>query len=326
VATLSSSTAFEHVTVMPTEALLALAPRAGGLYCDATLGGGGHAERILEQSLPDGRLLGVDRDPSALAAAGKRLERYGDRVTLTHGSLGDLPAIMRRMSGQLGTAPDGVGQLDGVLVDLGVSSPQLDRAERGFSFRREGPLDMRMDPTQGETALELCARLSFDELADLIRAYGEERYAGRIARTIQEAIAEDRLHTTTELSALIAEVVPTRERSKDPATRTFQALRIAVNDELGEVERLLDAVTSLLRPGGRLVVIAFHSLEDGIVKHRLRELAKEPNVPPDLALAMGLPQPTLRILTRKPIEPSEAEVAANPRARSAKLRCAERLP
>ncbi len=194
---------------MPIEAVDALAPRAGGLYCDATLGGGGHAERILDRAAPDGRLLGVDRDPSALAAAARRLERFGDRVTLSHGSFGDLPEIVHKLEDRLGTA-----QLDGVLVDLGVSSPQLDRADRGFSFRREGPLDMRMDPTQGETARELCERLSVDELADLIRLYGEERYAGRIARTIKEAILADGAHTTTEVAQLIANVVPSRERSK----------------------------------------------------------------------------------------------------------------
>jgi 16S rRNA (cytosine1402-N4)-methyltransferase len=310
------SSAFDHTTVLLQEAVDALAPRPGGLYCDATLGGAGHAERILDRSDPDGRLLGVDRDPSTLAVAEKRLQRFGDRVTLVHGVFGELPALLRHL---------GVELLDGVLVDLGVSSPQLDRPERGFSFRSEGPLDMRMDPTQGETARELCARISVDELADLIRKYGEERYAGRIARSIKEAVAEGGLNTTTELATLIARVVPTREQSKDPATRTFQALRIAVNDELGQLERLLDAAPSLLRPGGRLAVIAFHSLEDGLVKHRLRALSQAPGVPDELVESMGLTRPTMRILTRKPIEASAVEVARNPRARSAKLRAAERL-
>jgi 16S rRNA (cytosine1402-N4)-methyltransferase len=310
---------FSHQTVLLSEAVDALSPRDGAVYCDGTLGGGGHAEQILERAHPNGRLLGVDRDPAALAAACKRLERFGDRVILAHGSFGELPQILAKHADALK-----VDRVDGVLVDLGVSSPQLDHAHRGFSFRREGPLDMRMDNTQGETARELCARLSVDELADLIRAYGDERYAGRIARTIKENIEADRLHTTTELASAIAQVIPTRERGKDPATRTFQALRIAVNDELGEVERLVNAAPDLLAPGGRIAVISFHSLEDGIVKHRLREMSKEPNVPPDLAEQMGIPQPTMRVLTRKPIEPSEVEVAANPRARSAKLRVAER--
>jgi 16S rRNA (cytosine1402-N4)-methyltransferase len=312
---------FDHVTVLREEAVDALAPRSGGLYCDATLGGAGHATRILERSGPDGRLLGVDRDEMALAAARQRLERFGDRVTLAHGAFGDLSRIVGDLAQKLGTT-----QLDGVLADLGVSSPQLDRAERGFSFRREGPLDMRMDPSSGETARELCERMDVDDLADLIRKYGDERYAGRIARTIKEAIDAGGLHTTTELASAIANVVPSRERTKDPATRTFQALRIAVNDELGEVERLLDAAPSLLRPGGRLVVIAFHSLEDGLVKHRMREWSKEPNVPPDLVEAMGQKPATFRLLTRKPVEPSEVEVAGNPRARSSKMRVAERLP
>jgi 16S rRNA (cytosine1402-N4)-methyltransferase len=307
------------VTVLGEEAVDALAPRAGGLYCDATLGGGGHAERILDRATPNGRLLGVDRDPSALAAAARRLERFGDRVTLVHGSFGDLPSLLHELEGKLGAL-----QLDGVLVDLGVSSPQLDRPERGFSFRGAGPLDMRMDPTRGETARDLCERVPLEELADLIRSYGEERYAGRIARSIKEAVAAGDLNTTTELAALIARVVPSREKGKDPATRTFQALRIAVNDELGEVERLLQAAPSLLRSGGRLVVIAFQSLEDGIVKRQLRTMAKEPGVPDDLIDAMGLARPTMRVLTRKPIEPSPIEVARNPRARSAKLRAAER--
>ena len=310
---------FSHLTVMPEEAVDALAPRAGGVYCDGTLGGGGHAERVLARAEPDGRLLGVDRDPEALLAAAKRLSRFGDRVILAHGSFGDLPTLLRTHADRLGTA-----KLDGVLVDLGVSSPQLDHADRGFSFRREGPIDMRMDPTRGETARELCQRLSFDELADLIRAYGEERFAGRVARAIQERLADGELTSTTELAALIASVIPTREPGKDPATRTFQALRIAVNDELGEVERLMNAAPEILATGGRLAVISFHSLEDGIVKHRFREMAKESNFPPDIAAQMGLPLPTMRILTRKPIEPSEVEVAQNARARSAKLRVAER--
>jgi len=306
---------FAHETVLLEEAVAALQPRPGGLYCDGTLGGGGHAERLLDAASPDGRLVGIDRDPDALAAAGARLARFGDRATLLHGSFGDAKQLL---------ASIGVDAVDGLLVDVGVSSPQLDRADRGFSFRHEGPLDMRMDPTSGETARELCARLSVDDLADLIRRYGEERYAGRIARVIKERIAADQLHTTTELAAAIADVVPTRERSKDPATRTFQALRIAVNDELGELERLLDAIPSLLRPGGRAAVISFHSLEDAMVKERFRALSKDHGLPADIAASMGLPpRPPFTIVTRKPVVPSEAEVARNPRARSAKLRALE---
>lgn len=306
---------FAHETVLLEEAVAVLQPRTRGLYCDGTVGGGGHSERILDAAAPDGRLVGIDRDPDALDAARARLHRFGDRATLVHGSFGD----MKRLLASLGHE-----SVDGLLVDVGVSSPQLDRGERGFSFRQEGPLDMRMDPTSGETARELCERLTIDQLADLIRKYGEERYAGRIARAIKERLADGGLTTTTELASLIANVVPTRERSKDPATRTFQALRIAVNDELGELERLLDALPSLLRPGGRAAVISFHSLEDAMVKERFRALSKEHGLPPDIAVQMGLPaRPPFSIVTRKPIVPSEAEVARNPRARSAKLRALE---
>jgi 16S rRNA (cytosine1402-N4)-methyltransferase len=301
---------------MPEETLALLQPRAGGVYCDATLGGGGHAERILAATEPDGRLIGIDRDPAALAAAGARLAKFGDRVTLVHGAFGDVVELL---------AGIGVAAVDGFVLDLGVSSPQLDRAERGFSFRGEGPLDMRMDPSSGETAEGLIRRIGIDELADILRRYGEERYAGRIARAIKEGVMAGEVTTTTELAALVARAVPTRERFKDPATRTFQALRIAVNDELGQLERFLAVFPELVRPGGRVVVIAFHSLEDGLVKNVFRDNAKESGYPPDIAEKMGLPKPKLKVLTRKPLEPSEAEVAANPRARSAKLRGAERL-
>jgi 16S rRNA (cytosine1402-N4)-methyltransferase len=299
---------------MPDETLTLLAPRAGGVYCDATLGGGGHAERILRATAPDGRVVGIDRDPAALAAAGARLSPFGERVTLVHGTFGEARAILERL---------GVVPVDGFVLDLGVSSPQLDHGERGFSFRNEGPLDMRMDPTGGETAEALIRRIGIDELADMLRRWGEERYAGRIARAIKEDVMAGKVTSTTELAALIARVVPSRERHKDPATRTFQALRIAVNDELGELERFLADFPSLVRPGGRVVVIAFHSLEDGLVKNRFRDLAKESGYPPDIAAKMGLPPPVVKVLTRKPLEASDDEVARNPRARSAKLRGAE---
>ena len=301
---------------MPDETLALLAPRAGGVYCDATLGGGGHAERILDASAPDGRLIGIDRDPTALEAAGRRLGRFGDRVTLVHGAFGDAGEILARL---------GVVPISGFVLDLGVSSPQLDRAERGFSFQRTGPLDMRMDPAGGETAEALIRRIGVDELADILRRYGEERYAGRIARAVKDGVMAGTITNTTELAAVIAGAVPTRERHKDPATRTFQALRIAVNDELGQLERFLEEFPRLLGPGGRVVVIAFHSLEDGLVKNRFRDLARESGYPPDIAAQLGLPGPTLKLLTRKPLSPSAAEVAGNPRARSARLRAAERL-
>jgi 16S rRNA (cytosine1402-N4)-methyltransferase len=311
-----SASAFVHATVMPEETLALLRPRSGGVYCDATLGGGGHAERILQASAPDGRLIGIDRDPTALAAARARLSPYGDRVSLVHGTFGDVRAILGRL---------GIGPIDGFVVDLGVSSPQLDVAGRGFSFRAEGPLDMRMDPSAGETAEGLIRRIGIDELADILRRYGEERYAGRIARAIKEGVMADAITTTTQLAATVAAAVPTRERHKDPATRTFQALRIAVNDELGQLEQFLADFLDLLAPGGRVAVIAFHSLEDVLVKNRFRDLAKESGYPPDVAAQLGLPpHAPLTLLTRKPLVPSDEEVAGNPRARSAKLRGAEK--
>jgi 16S rRNA (cytosine1402-N4)-methyltransferase len=303
---------FRHETVLADETLRLLRPRSGEIYCDATVGGGGHAEKILEASSPEGRLVGIDRDPAALAAARARLERFGDRVTLAHGAFGDARRILSDL---------GLTLVDGFVVDLGVSSPQLDRPERGFSFQRPGPLDMRMDPTRGETAAELLARISVDELKQILKDYGEERYAGRIARAIKEAGA---LETTSDLAALVARSVPSRERHKDPATRTFQALRIAVNDELGQLERFLAEFPSLLKSGGRVVVIAFHSLEDRLVKNRFRDLAKHPGVPADLAEKMGLKQPELQLLTQKPVIAGDEELARNPRARSAKLRAAVR--
>jgi 16S rRNA (cytosine1402-N4)-methyltransferase len=288
-----------HLPVMPDEVLRYLAPRAAGVYCDATVGYGGHARLILEGSAPDGRLLGLDRDPHAIAAAGEALSGFGDRVTLVHAPFSRVRAVLEEANAL---------PLDGCLVDLGVSSPQLDRGERGFSFRQPGPLDMRMDPTSGETAAQFLGRVSQEELEAVLRDFGEERYAGRIARAIVEARGE--LTTTSALAALVARSVPRHERHKDPATRTFQALRIAVNGELAELERFLEDAPGCLRPGGRLVVIAFHSLEDRLVKTRLRALAKGPE---------------FRILTKHVVPPSDEERARNPRARSARLRAAERV-
>jgi 16S rRNA (cytosine1402-N4)-methyltransferase len=294
-----------HLSVLRDEVLAHLAPRGAGVYCDATVGYGGHARAILEASAPDGRLVGIDRDPAALAASAEALRPFGDRVTLIQAPFSRMRAVLE----EAGALP-----LDGCLVDLGVSSPQLDQGERGFSFRRPGPLDMRMDPTRGETAAEYLQRVDEEELAAVLRDFGEERYAGRVARTIVEARGREELATTTGLAALVARAVPRHERHKDPATRTFQALRIAVNDELGELERFLEQAPGCLRPGGRLVVIAFHSLEDRMVKYRLRALA-----------AHGA-QPALRILTKHVVVASDEERERNPRARSAKLRAAERLP
>jgi len=285
-----------------------LAPKPGGRYCDATVGAGGHAAALLERSSPDGRLVALDRDPAAIAAAGERLQAFGERVTLVHARFSEARAVLER----LGMIP-----VDGFLVDLGVSSPQLDRAERGFSFRQDGPLDMRMDPTTGETAAELLRRVDEAELARIIREQGEERHAARVARAIIDARRAGAVETTGKLAAIVARALPRHEHGKNPATRTFQALRITVNDELGELERFLAVAADCLRPGGRLVVIAFHSLEDRIVKHRLRELAGRGGA------AAGPAR--LRLLTKHVVVPGDDERARNPRARSARLRAAEKL-
>ena len=291
------------------EAMMWLDPKPGGLYCDATLGAGGHTFAMLERSGPDGRVVGLDRDPAAITTAGARLEPFGDRVTLVHARFSEARAVLERLN---------MIPVDGFLVDLGVSSPQLDRPERGFSFRTDGPLDMRMDPTTGESAADLLRRVDEEELTLIIRNLGEERHAARVAQAIIEARRAGPVETTGKLAAIVARALPRHERNKNPATRTFQALRISVNDELGELERFLDVATDCLRPGGRLVVIAFHSLEDRIVKWRLRELAGRG--------AAGRTQPAqLRLLTKHVVVPGNEERVRNPRARSARLRAAERL-
>jgi 16S rRNA (cytosine1402-N4)-methyltransferase len=295
-----------HLPVLLEEVLTWLAPGPSGRYCDATLGLGGHARSVLERCAPDGRLVGIDRDPAALEAARLVLQPFGERVTLVHARFSQAREVLER----LGMVP-----VDGFLIDLGVSSPQLDRPERGFSFRNDGPLDMRMDPTSGETAADLLRRVDEEELADIIRDYGEERHAGRVARAIVDARRAGDLDTTGKLAALVARAIPRHEYGKNPATRTFQALRIAVNQELDELERFLSVAADCLRPGGRLCVIAFHSLEDRIVKRRFRALAGRDGGGPAV----------LRILTKHVVQASGAERARNPRARSAHLRAAERL-
>jgi 16S rRNA (cytosine1402-N4)-methyltransferase len=312
---------FVHTPVLETEVLAYLAPRPGGLYCDGTLGGAGHARRVLEVSAPDGRLIGIDRDREALAAAGARLADLGDRATLLHGTFGHIDEVLARA----GVA----GPLDGILLDLGLSSPQLDHAERGFSFTREGPIDMRMDQTQGETAFELLRRLAPDELADILAELGEERFSKRIARSIKEALRQSALHTTTDLASVVAEAIPAparRHMKVHPATKTFQALRIAVNAELDELDRFLEVFPALLAPGGRCVIISFHSLEDRRVKQVFRDLAWTSRLPPRLAEAAGERiEPVCVPVTRKPVFASEDEVARNPRARSARLRACEKV-
>jgi 16S rRNA (cytosine1402-N4)-methyltransferase len=296
----------QHLPVMLTEAISWMAPKTRGVYCDATVGLGGHARGILEASGPDGRLIGIDRDPEALAAAAESLKEFGDRVMLVHARFSEVRQVLEKA----GALP-----LDGCIADLGVSSVQPDRAERGFSFRRKGPLDMRMDPTQGQTAAEFLRGVSAAELERILIDYGEERYARLIARAVTEACRRQPLLTTDALAALVAATVPHRERHKDPATRTFQAVRIAVNQELAELDRFLGEAPGCLRVGGRLCVIAFHSLEDRMVKQRFRSMAKGER--PD--------EPRLQVLTKHVVVPTDEETSRNPRARSAHLRIVQRL-
>ena len=303
-----------HVPVLLREVLHFLRPRPGGVYIDATVGGGGHAEAILEASAPDGRLLGLDADPDALGRSQRRLHRFERRVVLVHANFDRLQPIAERY---------GFVPADGVLMDLGVSSDQLADAARGFSFLRPGPLDMRMDPSLPHTAADLINSLDEDDLAHLIRAYGEEPRARRIARAIVRARP---MYTTTELADLIARVVPRRPGQRlHPATRVFQALRIAVNDELGALERALPQAVAVLRPGGRLAVITFHSLEDRIVKHFFRREARDCICPPRQPVCTCGHRAQVRVVTRRPVVPSQDEIRANPRSRSAKLRVVEKL-
>jgi 16S rRNA (cytosine1402-N4)-methyltransferase len=295
-----------HEPVLLDHVMEWLRPGPGGVFCDATVGMGGHARAILERTGPDGRLVGIDRDRDAIAESKSALETYGDRVTLVQAPFARARAVLE----ELGAVP-----LDGFLVDLGVSSPQLDRPERGFSFRSGGPLDMRMDQSEGETLGDFLRRVDEGDLEHIIREYGEERFARRIARFIIEARDGAGLETTAQLAAIVARAVPHHERHKNPATRTFQALRIALNDELGQLGSFLDGVTDCLKPGGRVCVIAFHSLEDRIVKRRFRALAGRDGGGPA----------RLRILTKHVVIADDAERDRNPRSRSAKLRAAEKL-
>jgi len=284
-----------HRSVLLAETLAALAPREGGVYVDATLGAGGHAEAIL--AIEGTRVIGVDRDPTALALAKERLAPFGDRVRFVHGRFAEIEGHLAAL---------GVGQVDGLCADIGVSSMQLTEADRGMSFRRDGALDMRMDPTSGTTALDLIDHLSDDELADVLFRFGEERRSRRVARCIKQAREAGELLTTLDLRrAVVRAVGPARIGGVDPATKTFQALRIAVNDEIGELTALIAAAERVVRADGVFAVISFHSLEDRLVKRAMRGGPWTP-------------------LTKKPVVPSETETAGNPRARSAKLRAGRR--
>jgi 16S rRNA (cytosine1402-N4)-methyltransferase len=298
---------FQHVPVLLAEVLAGLVPQAGGYYIDGTLGGSGHAAAILKMSAPDGRLLGIDADPAAIETAGARLAAFGARAKLVHGNFRDLKRLAHEADFK---------KVDGILLDLGVSSHQLGTPERGFSFLADAPLDMRMDTTSGETAADMVNEMPESALADVIYRYGEERASRRIARAIVETRRKARIATTGELAAIVERALGGRHGKIHPATRTFQALRISVNRELESLETALPQAVELLTPRGRLAVIAFHSLEDRIVKQFFR----------DESGYGGAEGPSrLRIITKKPLMAGEAETRANPRARSAKLRIAERM-
>ena len=309
-----------HLPVMVEEVATMLAAMPGSLQIDATLGGGGHAERILEASDPDGRLLGLDADGAAIARVRARLApRFGDRLRLRQANFRELAAV--------GPA-EGFGSVDGCLFDLGLSSFQLADAGRGFGIRTGGLLDMRFDTGRGVPAAELLASLDAAELTALFRKYGEEPFAGRIARALVEARRGAPVRTAEELAALIERVAPARapgRRRVHPATRVFQALRIAVNEELDALEAGLAAALDLLRPGGRLVVLSYHSLEDRIVKRFFQAERRGCTCPPEVPVCVCGRAPRLRLVVSKGLVPGEAEIAANPRARSARLRAAERL-
>ncbi|WP_416243815.1 16S rRNA (cytosine(1402)-N(4))-methyltransferase RsmH [Azospira sp. APE16] len=302
-----------HVTVLLQEAVTALRVDPRGVYVDGTFGRGGHSRLILESLGPEGRLVAFDRDPRAIAAGASIQDK---RFSLHHTPFSEMGEVLQQQ---------GIGLVDGVLLDIGVSSPQIDEGERGFSFRFDAPLDMRMDTTRGETAAEWLARADETEIAEVIRDYGEERFAKQIAKKIVAARSERPVATTRQLAALVAEAVRTRELGQDPATRSFQAIRIHINQELQELSLALSQALALLKPGGRLAVISFHSLEDRIVKNFLRDQAEPAShLPKGLPLrADQLPQPTL-VLVGKAVRASQEEVAANPRSRSAIMRVAER--
>ena len=310
----------EHLPVLAEEVMLMLAPAPGSLQIDATLGGGGHTERILEANHPDGRLLGLDADGAAVARVRDRLDpRFGDRLVLRQANFRELATV----------APAaGFAVVDGCLFDLGLSSFQLADTDRGFGFRAGGPLDMRFDAARGVPVAELLATLDADELTELFRRYGEEPKAARIARAVVDARRTAPVATAQELAALVERVLPPNPRAPrrtHPATRVFQALRIAVNEELEALEAGLAAALDLLRPGGRLVVLSYHSLEDRIVKRLFQAERRGCVCPPKVPICVCGRNPRLRLVTRPSLTPSAAEIAANPRARSARLRAAERL-
>ena len=307
-----------HRPVLLHECIEALAIRPDGIYLDGTLGRGGHSEEIAKRLSDKGRLLCIDRDRQALEEAGRRLAPWADRITFLHGNFADLDALMDRA---------GVAAADGMLFDLGVSSPQLDDPERGFSYMHDAPLDMRMDRDDALTAWTVVNQWPREELRRVLSQYGEERYAGPIAAAIDKARRKAPIETTGQLVEVIKGALPAaalREK-QHPAKRSFQGIRIAVNDELASVSRMLQAAIPRLNPGGRLAVISFHSLEDRIVKSELAAAAKGCTCPPEFPVCVCGKTPQVKLVTRKPVLPGEDELEENPRARSAKLRVAEKV-
>ena len=308
---------FHHVSVLLEECLTGLNIRPDGIYVDGTLGGAGHSSRIAAQ-LTTGRLIGIDRDPVALAAAGKRLAPWQDRVTLVHANFCEIAQVLDSL---------GIDGVDGILLDLGVSSPQLDDGSRGFSYMADAPLDMRMNSEDTLTAHTVVNTWAYEELKRILYDYGEERYAPQIAAAICRRREQKPVETTLELVDIIRSAMPPaalREK-QHPAKRSFQAIRIAVNDELGAVEQVMADAVPCLNPGGRLAVITFHSLEDRIVKNGMQEAAKGCTCPPNFPVCVCGKKPKVKLISRKPIVSGPEELEANPRARSAKLRVCEKL-
>lgn len=309
---------FQHKSVLLQECIDALNIRPDGIYLDGTLGGAGHSSQIAHRLTEGGRLIGVDRDRTALAAAKERLAPYADRVTLVHSNFAEIDAILDSL---------GIPAVDGMLFDLGVSSPQLDDASRGFSYMADAPLDMRMDKDDALTAGEVVNTWPQGELRRILYDYGEERYAPQIAAAICRAREKAPIETTLELVDIIRSAMPAQalREKQHPAKRSFQAIRIAVNDELGELPPMLRAAADHLNPGGRLAVISFHSLEDRIVKKTMQELATGCTCPPNFPVCVCGKKPKMKLVSRKPITAGDDELSYNPRARSAKLRVAEKL-
>ncbi len=305
----------DHIPVLFEDALEALTISSSGIYIDGTFGRGGHSGAILQRLGSDGRLLAIDKDPEAVAYA-EQMFGGDERFSIRHGSF----AMLEQLAQQDGVA----GSVDGVLLDLGVSSPQLDDPARGFSFLRNGPLDMRMDSSSGMSAAQWLAIAEAKDISQVLKEYGDEKFAKRIARAIVETRQEQPIDTTGQLAAIIEQAVPTREREKHPATRSFQAIRIYINTELDDLRKCLDQSLRVLAPGGRLAVVSFHSLEDRIVKRFIRESARGDDFPVGLPVTQEQLQPKLRVVG-KAIHPSAEEIDMNPRARSAVLRVAERL-